>query len=274
MKIINIVSFCASFAMCEPAFSQPANVYINILEQTHCDSSDKVGKLWFIALSGPNVDSVEINVFREPNVYTTFFHKNSVDTIIWVPPGYYQVSKSFWFNGSVDTTFFSDELYMQSCTGSGTGMSTPTDDDCSDYLAPLHLSVISDDGLRMIWDLWKDGDLYLTDTTVLAVDTTILVPDGTYALNMRKYHHGDEVFNSWTEGVEVLHCLSTGLNEEFISYTADYEIFDLTGQVVANGTTSDMRASIPMFGLPDGVYVTRFSRDGKFIFTRTAMLVR
>ncbi len=270
MKITTLL-LLAGLVLPRISFGQ-ADIYVEVLAQTDCGLENPVGDLRFTGLSELGVDSVEITIYRSANYYATLWSSGDFDITIPVPPGYYQVFKSFWIDGVRDTIFPSSVYEMNSCTPFTGTLDILPDTNCGDMLAPVRLRAYSDQGLYVYAKLFNSTVLHAEfeapNAGLGAIDTILSVPEETYYFHVAEYF-GNSLYDvDWAPTTTVYPCaLSTGMAEEFSVNVAglSYEVLDSRGSLVRRLFGEDLLREFDQVALSPGMYVIRVMRGNELI---------
>ncbi len=261
MKITTLL-LLAGLVLPRISFSQ-ADIYVEVLAQTDCGLENPVGDLRFTGLSELGVDSVEITIYRSTNFYETLWSSGEFDTTIAVPPGYYQVFKSFWIGGVRDTIFPSSVYEMNSCFSFIGTLEILPDTNCGDMLAPIRLTAPNDQGLYLYAKLFDGGNLYAEfeapNAGLSPIDTVLNVPQETYDFHVAEYL-GNSLYDvDWAPQTVVYPCSLSTTVEEYSAGAAalSYEVLDSRGAFVKRISGQDFLRQFELLAASPGMYVVR-----------------
>lgn len=270
MKITTLL-LLAGLLLPTISFGQ-ADFYVEVSAQTDCGLDNPVGNLRFTGLSGPGVDSVEITIYRSANYYETLWSLTDFDTTIPVPPGYYQVFKSFWIDGVRDTIFPSSVYEVNSCIPFTGTLEILPDTNCGDMLAPIRLTCYTDQGLYVYAKLFNStvvqAEFEAPNAGLGAIDTVLYVPEETYYFHVAEYF-GNSLYDvDWAPTTTVYPCvLSTGVAEESsVNVTGlSYEVLDSRGALVKRLLGEEFLREFDQVATSPGMYVIRVLRGSELV---------
>jgi hypothetical protein len=264
MKLTTLI-LC--LAMSVAGYSQPE---ISVVQQTDCMMMDSLhfGQIHYFATMQPNTDSLRAQVMKvigfDRVPIATHTSTFSIDeTIDSVSPGVYFLRKEYFSLGSISMVYDSDTIHMNSCTGTGLGTIPEDDDDCTDTIAPLGFSVYNDFELRTDVYLVHGLDTVMSIETISALDTVIWTGDGFYNIYLYQYYDSTLLVASAMFDVPVKHCISTSIGERTTSdERLDFELVDMTGNLVRSGTFLARERVPNVSGLVSGMYIVRPLKKG------------
>jgi hypothetical protein len=264
MKLTTLI-LC--LAMSVAGYSQPE---ISVVQQTDCMMMDSLhfGQIHYFATMQPNTDSLRAQVMKvigfDRVPIATHTSTFSIDeTIDSVSPGIYFLRKEYFSLGNITMTYDSDTIHMNSCTGTGLGTIPEDDDDCTDTIAPLGFSVYNDFELRTDVYLVHGLDTVMSIETISALDTVIWTGDGFYNIYLYQYYDSTLLVASAMFDVPVKHCISTSIGERTTSdERLDFELVDMTGNLVRSGTFLARERVPNVSGLVSGMYIVRPLKKG------------